>query len=301
MVERKAPPRVGVIGLGKMGSALADALIARGFEVTVWNQTPAKADAYAKAGATLARSASDAAGRCDVLVVCLAHHAALKSTLLTDEIGAKLQGKTLVDLTSIKSEELGELVAWTEKNGVLLLKGTIPGYPDDVRAGKCSVLYGGPRRAFDAVAPVLQTMGGAPTHVGEDHAAGVEMGRAYYSFLFPALVAFLYGAALCHRAGLSLETYARGLVLPALKGPVMSGMVERLTKASLARRYGEDVQSTLNIWRGALDNVIDCAQSHSLDPGFLTATRALMDRAVADGFGEQDLAAVFEALIGNGR
>jgi 3-hydroxyisobutyrate dehydrogenase-like beta-hydroxyacid dehydrogenase len=301
MVEGNKQVRVGVIGLGKMGSALADALLARKFETTVWNRTPAKAEPCQKAGAKLARSASEAARCSDVLVVCLADYAALKTTLLTGELGVSLRNKTLVDLTSIKSDELKELVAWADKNGILLLKGTIPGYPADVRAGNCSILYGGPRRAFDTFIPVLQAMGGSPVHIGEAHAAGVEMGRAYYSFLFPALVAFLYGAALCQRAGLSLDTYARGLILPSLKGPVMSGMMERLTKASMARRYDEDVQSTLNIWRGAFDNVIDCASSHRLDPAFLTAAKALMDQAAAEGFGEKDLAAVFETLIRDGR
>jgi len=301
MVEANGQVRVGVIGLGKMGSALADALLARKFETTVWNRTPAKAEPCRKAGARVARSASEAARDSDLLVVCLADYAALSTTLLAEELGISLQNKTLVDLTSIKADELKELVAWAERNGILLLKGTVPGYPADVRAGTCSILYGGPRRAFDAAIPVLQAMGGSPVHIGEDHAAGVEMGRAYYSFLFPALVAFLYGAALCHRAGLSLDTYAHGLILPQLKGSVTSGMIERLTKASKARRYDEDVQSTLNIWRGAFDNVIDCADTHGLDPGFLTAAKALMDRAEAEGFGAKDLAAVFESLIGDRR
>jgi len=297
MVDGNAPVRVGVIGLGKMGGALADALLAHKLSITVWNRTPAKAESHLEAGARLARSPSEAASSCDVLVVCLADFTALETTLLNSELGHSLRDKTLVDLTSIKSEELSTLVAWADQNGISLLKGTIPGYPADVRAGNCNILYGGPRRAFDQVIPILQAMGGSPVHVGEHHAAGVEMGRAYYSFLFPALVAFLYGAAVCQRAGLSLDAYARGLILPSLKAPVMSGMIERLAKASIARRYDEDVQSTLNIWRGAFDNVIDCANSHRLDPAFLTAAKALMDQAVDAGFGEQDLAAVFEALL----
>ena len=297
MVDGKERVRVGVIGLGKMGSALADALLARGFDTTVWNRTPGKAESFRKAGAKLASSASEAAQLSDVLVACLADYEALETTLLTGEIGLNLRDKTLVDLTSVKSDELRELVAWADKHGIALLKGTIPGYPADVRAGNCSILYGGPRRAFDDIVPVLQAMGGSPVHIGEDYAAGVEMGRAYYCFLFPALVAFLYGAALCQRAGLSLDTYAHGLILPSLKAPVMSGMIERLAKASIAQRYDRDVQSSLNIWRGAFDNVIDCANSHCLDPAFLTAAKALMDQAVDAGFGEQDLAAVFETLL----
>ncbi len=297
MVDANEPVRVGVIGLGKMGSALADALLARKFETTLWNRTSAKAESFRTAGAVLASSASEAASWCDILVVCLADYAALETTLLGGELGPSLRDKTLVDLTSITSGELKALVAWADKNGIALLKGTIPGYPADVRAGNCSILYGGRRRTFDAIIPVLRAMGGAPIHVGENHAAGVEMGRAYYSFRFPALVAFLYGGALCQRAGLSLDTYARGLVLPSLKGPVMSGMIERLANASIARRYDQDVQSTLNIWRSAFDNVIDCANSHRLDPAFPTAAKTLMDQAVGEGFGEMDLAAVFESLI----
>ena len=81
----------------------------------------------------------------------------------------------------------------------------------------------------------------------------------------------------------------------------MSGMIERLAKASIARRYDRDVQSSLNIWRGAFDNVIDCANSHRLDPAFPIAAKALMDRAVDEGFGEKDLAAVFETLLRESR
>jgi 3-hydroxyisobutyrate dehydrogenase-like beta-hydroxyacid dehydrogenase len=49
MSGAKQATRVGVIGLGLMGSALADALIAKGFAVTVWNRTPARAERFAKA------------------------------------------------------------------------------------------------------------------------------------------------------------------------------------------------------------------------------------------------------------
>lgn len=301
MNDKSAQLRVGVIGLGKMGGALADALLAQKFEVTVWNRTPAKAEPSVKAGANLARSVADAARHSNVVVVCLTDYAAVKAALINDDVGLNLRNKTVVDFTSMRTEELRELVAWANANGISLLKGTIPAYPDDIRAGKCSILYGGPRRVFDAIAPVLQAMGGAPAHIGDNPGDGVEMGRAYYCFLFPALVAFLHGAAVCHRAGLPIETYARGLVLPALKGPVLPGMLEQLTRATLTRRYDEGVQATLNIWRDALANVIHSVTSYRLDPGLLSAAKALLDRAAAQGFGEQDLAAVFEALTSEDR
>ena len=71
MTDNQSAWRVGVIGLGKMGSALADTLLAKGFEVEVWNRTPAKAEHLVKAGAKLALSVADAARNANVLVVCL--------------------------------------------------------------------------------------------------------------------------------------------------------------------------------------------------------------------------------------
>jgi len=298
--DSKPTFRVGVIGLGRMGGALADALLAGGFPIVVWNRTAAKAEPQVRAGAELAGSVGELIGDSDVVVSCLTDFAALDAALIAGGMGESLRGKTLVDVTSIRLEELRALVAWTEANGIALLKGTVPGYPDDVRRGRCSILYGGSRQVFDALVPVLRVMGGAPGHVGENHADGVEMGRAFYCFLFPTLLAFLYGAAFCKRAGLSVETYARDLVLPTLKA-VPSGMAERLARAMLARRYDEDVQSTLDIWREAFDNVIHSAAGHGLDPAFLAAGRALMDQAAERGFGRQDLAAVFEALTAERR
>ena len=67
----RAKSTVGVIGLGLMGSALAESLLAKGFAVTVWNRTQAKAEPFEAAGAHRAPSVAEAARRTDVLVVCL--------------------------------------------------------------------------------------------------------------------------------------------------------------------------------------------------------------------------------------
>ena len=88
--------KVGVVGLGNMGSALADALIAKGFDVTVWNRTPAKAERYARAGINVAATVEDAARATDVLVVCLVDHAATMATVATDRIAGALKKSTLL-------------------------------------------------------------------------------------------------------------------------------------------------------------------------------------------------------------
>ena len=291
-----ARSKVGVIGLGKMGSALAEALLAAGYKITVWNRTREKAEAAVRAGAELAPSLLEAARSSDVLVACLTDHAAIKTVLMTDELGAALRGKILVNVTSMRAEKVREMARWTDMKGISLRKGNILTYPDDVRAGKSTMVYGGDKGVFEAVEPLLHAMGGRPVCAGDNPDDVSKIGLAYACFLYPAVVGFLHGAALCHRTGISIETYARDLVLPVLKGPTLTGMLEHLTRACLARRYDENLQATLNIWNVSASSVRDFA-SHRLDPGLLSAVKAVLDRAAEQGFGEQDLAAVFEMLI----
>lgn len=297
MASPAAIRKVAVVGLGRMGGALADTLLAGNFDVTVWNRTPDKAERLVRAGARLSTSLKDAVRGSDAIVTCLSGYDALKTSLVTDEVAREIGGKHLIDLTGMRTEEIGDFAAWSSANGAAFLKGIILAYPDDVRSGACGVLYGGDKAVFAAVRPVLEAMGGNPLHIGEGAEDGANMARAYYCFLEPALVAFLHGSAVCHGMGLSVETYMRGLVLPALGGPAVTGMFERLAKASLARRYDEDVQSTLDGWRNGLDHMIPSLRSAGLEVGLMPATKALMDLAAAHGFGRLDLASVFEALV----
>ena len=72
----QATTMVSMIGLGNMGHALADSLLAKAFRVTVWNRTRAKAAPLERAGASVAPSVAAAAQGTDVMVVCLIDHAA---------------------------------------------------------------------------------------------------------------------------------------------------------------------------------------------------------------------------------
>src|SRR5262245_41540985 len=145
----KARTRAGVIGLGLMGSALADALLAKGFDLTVWNRTADKTARFKAAGATVAATVGQAAARADMLVVCLADHAATRQSVLASAVGKALKGKTLIDLSSISAGDVAAMAEWAAASGVRLLCGSIFVYPDDIRSGRGTIIYAGSRPAFD--------------------------------------------------------------------------------------------------------------------------------------------------------
>jgi 3-hydroxyisobutyrate dehydrogenase-like beta-hydroxyacid dehydrogenase len=116
-----------VIGLGNMGSALAEALLANDQSVIVWNRTPSKCDALATAGAAVAESVADAAAAAKVTVICVTDHQAGMSLLQTDDVASSLRGKLLVQLSIVTGEESRELGRWAKENGITYLDGSILG------------------------------------------------------------------------------------------------------------------------------------------------------------------------------
>ena len=166
MTEAKSGKRVAVIGLGNMGSALADALLDAGHDVTVWNRTASKAEPLMAAGAAAAGSAVEAVAAADVIILCVIDHRASLSLLREDDMGRALRDKLLVQLSTVTADESRELGRWAEGNGIAYLDGSILGYPENVREQACTIVYSGPKRDFEANKDVLAALGGNPQHVG---------------------------------------------------------------------------------------------------------------------------------------
>ena len=293
--------KAGMIGLGNMGRALADALLASGFQVTVWNRTAAKAEPLEQAGARVAASAAEVAERSDVLVVCLLDHRATRAAVLTEEVGEALRGKALVQLSTITADDVEETARWAEANDVAFLKGAILVYPDAIRAGTGEILYGGPRAHFDRLRPLLDALGGRPNLVSDRPADTIAPTNACYAFLYSSLLSFLHGAAICHRGGVPVETFARAVIEPFVTGGSLMRFVDSVTRAAADRRYDTDLQATLDVWNDALRQTIADIEASGIDTATLQPFKALLDRTAEAGYGQKDIAAVFETLIAEKR
>ena len=252
----QATARVSMIGLGHMGRALADSLLAKAFQVTVWNRTRSKAEPLERTGASLASSVSQAAQRTEIMVVCLLDHTATREAVMTEEVGEALRGKILVQLSTTLANEVDELAQWAESYDIAFLKGSIMVYPDDIRAGNGEILYGGPQHLFDRLRPVLDTMGGRPCLVCDRPADTIALTSASYSFLYSALLSFLFGAAICHRSGVSVEAFTHNVIEPFISGGSLMRYLDNAGRAAAKRRYDEDLQATLDVWNDALRQVI---------------------------------------------
>ena len=207
MKEADSERIVGVVGLGMMGSALADTLLHHGFDLRVWNRSQDKCERFANAGVRVGESVEEMASECDLLVVCLTDHATSMSVLGSASVARQLSGKVLLVLTTMTTDESASTAEWARENGIDYLDGAILGYPNNVRDMACMIVYSGPQAVFEACKPVLEAMGGMPRHVGERAGIAPCFGQAIYSTYYAHTLGLIHGAAMCEAAGAPLDVF----------------------------------------------------------------------------------------------
>ena len=291
MSESNESQHVCVIGLGNMGSALAEALITGGHRVTVWNRTASKCETLAEAGASVAASVSEAAAEAQVIVVCVINHDASVSLLQTDEVASALRGRLLVQLSSVTAKESRDMGRWAEENGIAYLDGAILATPSHIRANAGEpIVYSGPRALFDANANVLTAMGGNPIFVGEAIGSAPTFDKTIYANYYGSMVAFFHGAAICHAAGFPIETYVD-------QAYVSESTRRHLGEMIVKRSYGDISVAPIEVDAALYEQVATLSEELGIDAAFPRMVTSYLDRAIAKGHGQQELAAIFELMV----
>lgn len=159
--------RVGFLGLGGMGSAMAANLVKAGHEVTVWNRSPGPAQHLAAAGALAAPSPA-AAAQGQVLITMLADDAATRSVLVEGGALDRLAlGAIHVNMATVSLALARELAALHAARGQGYVAAPVLGRVEVAAAGKLNILAAGPAALLDEVEPLFAVMGQKTWRFGE--------------------------------------------------------------------------------------------------------------------------------------
>jgi 3-hydroxyisobutyrate dehydrogenase-like beta-hydroxyacid dehydrogenase len=292
MNAAQQPRRVSVIGLGLMGSALAETLLNAGHEVTVWNRTAAKVEPLTAKGARTAASAAEAIASSDVTLVCVTNHAAAMDALHTIPTGEFETGKCLVQLSTMTAEDSPELARIAGRCGLDCLEGSILGTPNNVTGGTATIIISGPRPAFDAVEVALQAFGDAKYLSGEPGAA-CSFDKVWFAYVYGLHAAFFQGAALAHAKGFALDAFFDTVKArtPALVGQCM------LFGEKIAARDHEATMGRLEVWAEPFAETLAMCRETGVDDALPAAVMHNFERAIAAGHGDLEISAIFETLI----
>jgi len=201
--------KVGFIGLGRMGTAMAQRLLQAGHEVAVFNRTPAKAKPLADAGATVVSSIREAAAFGEAVFTMLTDDAAVEDV-------ARQQGGLLEALPKggihICSGTHGvgvirALTAAHQERGQTLIAAPILGRPEQVLAGAVGVVAGGPAGVIERSAPLFAAIGRRTFEAGSEPAAATSLKLANNFVLGCAIEAMGEGFALIRKYGVAPEVF----------------------------------------------------------------------------------------------
>lgn len=161
---------VSVLGLGRMGAAVAERLLQAGHELAVWNRSPAKCDDLVARGATRLERPADAWAHGDVALLLLADTSAVKTVFAGDGglIAAAGEGQIAVEMSTISaagSATLAESVS-ASASGLAYLRAPVTGNPAVVAAGNLGIIVSGPRAAYETIEPLLRDVGPNHFYVG---------------------------------------------------------------------------------------------------------------------------------------
>ncbi len=160
--------RIGVVGLGSMGTAMAQRLVSAGFDVTVNNRTKDRMGAVAAAGARTATLPADAAQNADLVVVSVRGERAVDEVLFDHgSIGETLrEGGYVLDTSTTSPRFSRDATARLASYGITRVEGCILGDPTRARVGKLRILFGGSVQDLEAVDGVVRALASSVVHTG---------------------------------------------------------------------------------------------------------------------------------------
>ncbi|MDT9684855.1 NAD(P)-binding domain-containing protein [Streptomyces sp. TRM76323] len=280
--------QVSVLGLGAMGSALAEALVKGGHATTVWNRTPGKADGLVAQGATAADTAGDAVRAGRLVIACLLDHASVHEVL--DPLSGELAGRTLINLTTTSPAQSRELAAWAADAGIAYLDGGIMAVPHMIGRPGASILYSGSADVFHQYEPLLG-LWGASTYFGEDAGLASLYDLALLAGMYVMFAGFLHGAAMVAPAGVTAREFA-SMAAPWLTA--MTGEFEGFATVVDGGDYTVEGQQSLEF--SSLDDILAASSDQGISTEVVDMVQRLIQRQIDAGRGKEGFARIIESI-----
>lgn len=290
--EVGAKTRLGFIGLGIMGSAMARNCIKAGFGMTVYNRTASKTRELAEEGAAVASSPAEVAAASDVVMVCVtAGDDVLEVVLDGDKgvIAAVRPGSVVVDHSTVAPVVAEQCAEALGRKGAAFLDAPISGGDVGARQATLSIMVGGPAEQFDRVLPVLEAMGKTITYCGRS-GAGYTVKLCNQICGAMHLLAAAEALSLAIAAGVDGEVMLKAISAGAAGSWMLSNLAPKMIAGDYAPGFFVDYQLK------DLHLAGEAAHRLSLPLAGTALAETMFRAASAQGLGRQGTQAIYEVV-----
>ncbi|KAF3450594.1 hypothetical protein FNV43_RR06683 [Rhamnella rubrinervis] len=287
------PARIGFLGIGIMGSPMAQNLLKAGCDVTVWNRTKSKCDPLISLGAEYKSSPEEVAASCDVTFAMLADPESAVDVACGKYgvVSGMSPGKGYVDVSTVDVETSKFISGHIKTTGALFLEAPVSGSKKPAEDGQLIFLAAGDRSLYETVSPLLDIMGKSRFYLG-DVGNGAAMKLVVNMIMGSMMASFSEGLLLSEKVGLDpnvlVEVVSQGAIsapMYSMKGPSM--VQSRYPTAFPLKHQQKDLRLALGL-----------AESVSQPIPIAAAANELYKVAKSHGLSDQDFSAVIETLKG---
>jgi 3-hydroxyisobutyrate dehydrogenase len=284
-------PTVAVLGTGTIGLPVARNLARAGFPVRAWNRTRDKAQPLVDDGVSVAESPAEAVADADVLITLLADGRAVEEVMDTTggAAAAARDGAIWIQSSTVglsATERLAELAA---EHGLVFVDAPVLGTKEPAEKGELLVFASGPAEAKALCEPIFEVIGKTTQWVGEA-GAGTRLKLVVNTWLLAVVEGAAEAISLARALGLDPNEF-----LGAVSGgPLDTSYLQLKGKLMIERRFEPSFKASLAEKDARL--VLEAAERAGLELRLVEAVQQALARAVELGHGDEDLAAVIEAV-----
>ena len=277
--------KLGWIGAGRMGYAMAERLAKGGCDIAVWNRTKAKADPLSKYGAKVVNQLEELSTR-DILFVMVSTYDDVKEVI--GKALAKGKPKMVVECSSISLEGSAELRKTLSAKGVEYLAAPVSGNAKVIKAGKLTFVVSGPKAAYEKAKPYLDMMGVGSSYVGEGELSRIAK-ICHNVHLGVVIQSLCEITILAEKVGMPRHAF-----LDFLNKSVMGSMFTRYKTPALVN-LDFHVTFTPKLLRKDLDLGLDAGREFEVPMPLTSLTRDLLQQMIGQGMTEQDFSTLLLA------
>ncbi|MCR8645612.1 NAD(P)-dependent oxidoreductase [Paenibacillus sp. N1-5-1-14] len=276
--------KIGFIGLGTMGKPMALNLIAKGYEVIVYNRTASIASELEGHGARAVGTPADAASEVDILITMLSHDAALEDVFYGENgvMQGVRSGLTIIDSSTVAPKTSRRVYEDLLAKSVKFLDAPVTGSKPAAESATLTFMVGGEREAFDAVYSVFADLGKTILYMGPS-GSGSNAKLAHNTMVGINLIGLAEGLSIATKAGLDPEQFLQ--IVHA--GSANSKQAE-LKGAKIVNRDFSN-QFSLKLMLKDLLLASELTGQFQLPTPLLHAATSVFQMGLAKGYGDDDL------------
>jgi 3-hydroxyisobutyrate dehydrogenase len=280
--------RVAILGLGVMGAGMASNWLAKGFALSVWNRTPAKAEALAAKGAKVATTPREAAAGADFIFAMVADDAASRSVWLGADgaLEGAEPGAIIVESSTLTPDWVRELARHAQAKGCGFLDAPVGGSRQAAESGELRFFVGGEPATFAAARPALQAVGSKMDLLGPA-GAGATWKLINNQLAAAQIAALAEALKVAQKAGFRNEQISDLILGGAPASPIVKLKLPRM----LAHDF-EPADFAVHLMLKDARYATDLAHSLGAPADMISGAVTAFARAAAKGLGSKDIAAV---------